>query len=72
MRLIKGKSNNKSEVEIIWNLIHTLNEKNKIYCLELIMAIEADERNCFLNPYMKAVNKLHNSRPQGAELREAV
>ena len=58
MRLIHGKNTIQSNVGMIWKMISNLTEQNKATCLKMIMELEADDRQIFLNPYMAAVNLL--------------
>ena len=58
LQLIKGKQQEISLHEKIAQLMARLTEHNKKHCLELIMALEAEERLLFLNAYMGAVMNL--------------
>ena len=46
-------------IETIGGLMQNLNHKNKLDCLEMIMTLDAEIRYLFLNPFVKAVDRLH-------------
>ena len=58
LQLIKGKQQEISLHEKIAQQLARLSEHNKKQCLELIMALEAEERLLFLNAFMTAVAAL--------------
>ena len=66
LQLIKGKQQEISLHEKIAQLIGRLSEHNKKYCLELIMALEAEERVLFLNAFMVAVAALPDAAAAAA------
>ena len=55
LQLIKGKQQEISLHEKSVQQLARLSEHNKKQCLELIMALEAEERKWFLNAFMTAV-----------------
>ncbi|UOO89831.1 hypothetical protein LVJ82_02240 [Vitreoscilla massiliensis] len=66
LQLIKGKQQEISLHEKIAQLIARLSEHNKKHCLELIMALEAEERVLFLNAFMMAVTTLPDTAAAAA------
>ena len=66
LQLIKGKQQEISLHEKIAQLIARLSEHNKKHCLELIMALEAEERVLFLNAFMMAVATLPDAAAAAA------
>ena len=58
LQLIRGKQQEISLHEKIAQQLARLSEHNKKQCLEMIMALEAEERLLFLNAFMTAVSAL--------------